>query len=136
MNKQAITAIDKVIGTFFAAFDNRDGKTPNFDDFYDLFIIDCAMIFKREGDTLNPMGLDEFVSPREVMLTDGTLLNFYEWETEQQTLVHGGIATRICRYEKSGLLNGQPYSGQGDKHIQLVLTPQGWKIATVMWQDS
>jgi hypothetical protein len=126
--------IDNIIATFFGVFDNRNGKIPDFDDFYDLFN-ERATILKREGNGVRPMCLEEFTEPREAMLTDGTLQDFYEWETEHQTVINGGIASRICRYSKSGLLNGEPYAGEGSKHIQLILTSYGWKIVSVIWED-
>ena len=133
-DSKAIADIDKVIQAFFAVFDNRQGNIPDFGEFGCLFF-DCSMVYKREGNSVRPMGLDEFIGPRDAMLTDGTLQDFYQWEIESQTLVNGGIATRVCRYGKSGLLNGKPYSGQGNKHIQLALTHDGWKITSVVWQD-
>ena len=81
------------------------------------------------------MSLNEFITPREKLLTDDSLTEFHEWETENQTFVNCGIATRICHFKKKGILNGQPYDGQGEKHIQLVFSNQSWKIASVIWQD-
>ncbi|WP_448563295.1 hypothetical protein [Thalassotalea ganghwensis] len=119
---------------FFSIFDNRDGKTPNFDELKGMFI-DGANIVKRHEQHLEVMSVDAFILPRKRLLTDGSLIEFYEWEIEHQTITSMGLATRISTYGKSGLLNGQPYTGQGEKHIQLILTSQGWKIASIIWQD-
>lgn len=132
---QAQAEIDRIIGVFFAVFDNRNGKTPDFEDFWDLFEAHASIIKRDTTGVVEPMCLEEFVEPREKLLTNGTLTNFYEWETSQQTVINGGIATRLCQFSKQGLLNGEVYSGQGDKHIQLVLTAYGWKIVSVIWQD-
>jgi hypothetical protein len=81
------------------------------------------------------MALQEFISPREAMLTGGSLVEFHEWETEAKTFVSGVTATRICRYEKEGRLNGEPYAGRGAKSIQMTRTPEGWRILSILWED-
>jgi hypothetical protein len=134
MNNPAAAEIDKVMSKFFAVFDNRDGNIPDFGEFGQLFE-DTAMIYKSDGQYTEPMCVEEFMAPRAAILTDGTLQDFYEWEISHKTVINGGIATRLCRYGKSGLLNGAPYAGEGDKHIQLVYTTYGWQIVSVIWQD-
>jgi hypothetical protein len=34
------------------------------------------------------------------------------------------------------VLDGAPYSGGGEKDFQLVRTPRGWKIASIVWKDA
>lgn len=126
--------IDQLINAFFSTFDNRGKKTSNFEHLKAMFI-DSAMIYKHNGETYDAMSVDEFITPRQKMLVDGTLQDFYEWEVEQKTTIEGCIASRICRYGKSGSCNGEQTNGEGRKHIQLINTPAGWKIANVIWQD-
>ena len=126
--------IDDVIAAFFGEFDNREGRKPDFAEFGMLFS-DTSMIYKHNSTGYEPMSVDEFIDPRAKMLTDGTLQNFHEWEVEQQTIIADGIATRISRYAKAGLLNGEDYQGHGVKHIQLLKAGDGWKIISVIWGD-
>lgn len=133
-NSKDKTEINKVINSFFSVFDNRLGKTPDFNIIYDLFIRK-GVIVKKDKSGLEIMSLDEFVKPREILLTSGSLTDFNEWETESTTVIENGIAIRKCKYEKKGLLNGEHYSGRGDKHIQLAKTENEWKIVSVLWQD-
>ena len=128
-------SIDNAVASFFSIFDNRAGKTPNFDELENMFI-DGAFIIKRNDNSLEKMSVGQFILPRKKLLTDGSLVEFNEWETEQETFITMGIATRICKYEKKGLLNGQQYMGKGEKHIQLLLTPYGWKIVSILWEDN
>jgi len=127
-------SIGNLVDLFFSIFDNRAGNTPNFDTLKGLFI-KGASIVKKNGNQLEKMSVSEFIVPRIKILTDGTLVDFYEWQIKQETYIALDIATHICTYGKNGLLNGEAYSGEGEKHIQLLKTPQGWKIASILWQD-
>ena len=125
---------DKLISSFFFVFDNREGKIPEFSELEKLISPD-AVIYKRNGNSIEKMSLEEFWKPREEILTNGTLTEFYEWETESQTSIFSGIASRISSYKKEGLFNGEPYSGEGIKHFQLLLSNDKWKIVSIIWED-
>lgn len=129
-----IHAIDAVINAFFGEFDNRSGRQPEFEHFAALFT-PTAMIYKHDGETVEAMTVCAFIEPRAAMLTNGTLTDFYEWEAENQTIIDGSIASRICRFGKAGFFNGETYQGGGRKHIQLLKTDKGWQITSVIWQD-
>ena len=127
-------SIDYAVTSFFSFFDNRAGKISNFDELENMFIAGASII-KRNDQNLELMSVREFILPRKQLLIDGALVEFNEWEIEHQTFISMGMATRISKYGKNGLLNGQSYTGQGEKHIQLLLTDQGWKIASIIWED-
>jgi len=129
-NKQ----INQFILSFFSCFDNRSSKAPNFDELKDMFL-PTAIIYKRAGLSIEEMSVEQFIAPRKELLTNGSLVNFHEWEIEQQTFIQGGIASCILRYAKEGLFNGKPYEGEGNKHLQLVLSQGGWKISSILWED-
>ena len=134
MTNESLQYIEPLITSFFSVFDNRDDRVPDLSCLGSMFV-PGAIITKRDGDQLNVMSLDDFTAPRQTLLTNGTLVDFHEWEIEAQTFVDNGIATRISKYGKEGALNGEPFSGLGMKSIQLVLTDKGWKIASVLWED-
>jgi hypothetical protein len=127
-------SIDELTQAFFSVFDNRRGRVPDLSRLDQIFV-ERAIITKREGDHLEIMSLAEFVAPRQDLLCSGILVEFHEWEVEAQTFVDGGIATRICKYMKEGLLNGEAFSGVGMKSIQFVRTGRGWRITSVLWED-
>jgi len=140
-NKQTIMSkqcqnkqINQFVSSFFSCFDNRSNKAPNFDELKDMFL-PTAIICKRTGLSIEEMSVEQFIAPRKELLTNGCLVNFHEWEIEHQSFIQGGIASRICRYAKEGLFNGKPYEGEGNKHIQLVLSCDGWKISSILWED-
>ncbi|WP_133501030.1 DUF4440 domain-containing protein [Cognatilysobacter terrigena] len=129
-----VVAIDALAAAFYALFDNRQGLSPLLDSPQALFLHD-AVIVRRDGDVMTAMSLDAFLTPRRRWLSDGTLVDFHEFETQSRTFVADGIATRLSRYRKQGQRDDQRIDGEGAKSLHLVRTEAGWRIASVVWQD-
>ena len=129
-----MTAIDEIATTFFAAFDNRNGKAPDMDALRALFI-DGATIVKVANGEAQVMSVDAFIAPREALLRGDALTDFHEWEESAQTSSFGGIAWRRCTYRKSGTMNGAAFVGAGMKVFSFALQDGRWRIASVLWQD-
>ncbi len=127
-------AIDLLIAQFFQVFDNRSGQTPDFSIMAQL-LLPAVVIHKIDLAEIEGMNLASFLAPRVQLFESGQLTGFHEWETENQTIINGHLASRISYYAKSGQLNGQLYQGSGVKHFQLVKKPAGWQIAAMIWQD-
>jgi hypothetical protein len=127
--------IDELVARFFGVFDNRDGRVPDFAAFDSLFVRG-AVITVRNAGNVQVLSLADFVAPREKLLADGSLTHFHEWELESETFLSGGIASRTCKYRKEGTMNELPYTGQGTKCFHFVRTDSGWRIASVLWEDS
>ena len=53
--------------------------------------------------------LDLFIETRKMILTDGTLTEFDEKETCEETKIINHIAQRYSTYEKSGVLAGKAF---------------------------
>ena len=81
------------------------------------------------------MTLDQFIAPREELLSNGTLIDFAEVEKSESTEVLGHVAHRLSTYEKSGVLEGTPFKTRGVKTFQLIETPAGWRILSMAWDD-
>ncbi len=126
--------IDARVRAFYAAFDNRGGQAPATDALRDLFMPE-GRVTKVSAEGVVTWTVDEFIAPRAAMLTDGTLVDFHEWEVEAETIVTGDIASRRSVYRKAGTLNGEPYAGEGRKFIQLCREDGRWRILSVLWQD-
>lgn len=126
--------VDEIIAVFFDAFTNHGGAAPNIDVLYRLFLPE-ALIVKNVGSVAEVLDVAGFVEPRREILTNGTLVDFREWEVSQTTETFGNIAHRFSRYEKSWNVNGEQYKAAGAKSIQFVRTPAGWKIASLTWDD-
>ncbi|MFE9293774.1 nuclear transport factor 2 family protein [Streptomyces niveus] len=125
--------IDAVTAEFFGAFDNRGGKAADVARIRRLVLPDGVIV--KTGPEFTVYTVDEFVEPRERLLTDGRLVEFSEWETSARTEIAGDIASRFGAYRKSGILDGEPFEGGGTKTIQFVRTPEGWRIAAFAWYD-
>jgi hypothetical protein len=136
-------SIDTLIAAFYSAFDNRARpRVDNGDTGSVRWAAELRAMFIAEGrvtrmspTAVETWNVDDFITPRIVMLSDGTLTNFHEWEIEGATTVLGRIASRQSRYRKSGRLKGEPYSGEGRKLIQLCRVEERWLIVSVLWED-
>jgi hypothetical protein len=128
-------AIDHVIRELFAAFGNRGGVRPALATLRRILLPE-AVIVKNVGPDMEVYGLEGFIAPRERILTDGTLADFDESEEEARTDIHGNVAQRLSLYRKSGVLAGQPFTTRGLKTIQLVRTPDGWRVSALAWDDA
>jgi hypothetical protein len=126
--------IDHIIQLFFSVFNNKDQTTPDWQTLY-CICIPQTIIIKKSGNEETVYGLDDFIAPRKIILTNGTLTGFEEHETSESTLINGNLAQRHTRYSKSGNLNGTFFSADGAKHFQLIQTTAGWKISAVLWED-
>ncbi|GAA1937538.1 YybH family protein [Kitasatospora viridis] len=127
------TAIDQLVAEFFGAFDNRAGGPADVGRLRRLMLPGGVIV--ATGEKYSAFTVEEFVGPRELLLSDGRLVGFAEWETSEQTELMGDVACRFGTYRKSGTLNGEPYEGGGHKTFQLVRTPDGWRIAAFSWYD-
>ncbi|MGW1020392.1 DUF4440 domain-containing protein [Streptomyces niveus] len=125
--------IDAVTAEFFGAFDNRGGKAADVARIRRLVLSEGVIV--KTGPEFTVYTVDEFIEPRERLLTDGRLVEFSEWETSARTEIAGDIASRFGAYRKSGILDGEPFEGGGTKTIQFVRTPEGWRIAAFAWYD-
>lgn len=127
-------AIDALVGAFFNLFSNRGGARPDLRGIFDLCIPE-AVISKCVSSTPEIASLDEFIAPREALLSDGALTDFHEVETAHHTQVFGNVAQRSCTYAKSGVLDGVPFRARGAKVFQFIKGPDGWRISAVSWDD-
>lgn len=126
--------IDQLTQRFFSIFSNTKNQTPPLDSISEL-CLPQALIIKKAGLTEEIYNLETFIAPRKKILTDGTLTEFEEKETEEHTSICGTIAQRSSVYRKQGLLNQQAFEQTGHKFFQYSKTLQGWKISSVLWQD-
>ncbi len=94
-----------------------------------------ARVSRLANGQLDSWSVEEFIAPREGILTDGTLVEFHEWEIEGATSIHGDIAEHRSQYRKSGRLSGDSYVGAGRKLMLLCRLAGHWRIVSVLWED-
>jgi hypothetical protein len=126
--------IDKIINSFYSVFTNANGAKPDFTTLHKICIPEIIII-KKQGLDQTIYNLESFIAPRKTLLTDGSLIDFWEAEQEDVTTVKGHIAQRFSHYRKKGVLNEVPFDQNGNKFFHLILTNKGWKISSVTWED-
>ncbi|OKJ16024.1 nuclear transport factor 2 family protein [Kitasatospora sp. CB01950] len=125
--------LDRLTAEFFDAFDNRDGRKADVARLRRLMLPEAVIVVTTPN--YGTYTVEEFIAPRELLLSDGRLTEFHEWEISEHTDVMDTVACRIGRFGKAGLLNGEPYEGVGTKTFQFARTPDGWRIAAFSWHD-
>ena len=126
--------IDNLTERFFDLFTNINGKIPKVKDIKNIFIEEGIIISNSTGKPI-VYALQDFIEPREKMLSDGTLTDFSENEISNKTKVFENIAQRFCHYKKSGKLNGESFESEGMKTIQFIKIGAEWKMTCVAWSD-
>lgn len=127
--------LDRLMGLFVGAFTNTDGRRPDLDVIREVFIPE-GRIIANVGDKAVVYDLDSFIEPRRKMLTDGTLTEFSEWEVGERTEIRGSVAHRFSEYRKSGYHDGTWFEGSGHKTTHFLRTPDGWRMASLAWDDA
>lgn len=128
------TAIQEVVDAFFGAFVSGPGCAERMDRLRAL-LIEQAVIVRTCGLQPAVMTVEEFIAPREALLTGGSLTHFREWPVQGRVEVFGDIAHWFGSYAKAGTQEGEPFTGRGMKTIQLVRMPDGWRISAAAWDD-
>ena len=127
-------AINEIVEIFFDLFTNTNNRKPNLQKIKEIFI-PAGIIVNNTADEPDIYDIENFIKPREKILTDGTLINFSEKEISYQMEICGNIAHRKSIYVKSGIWNGEPYSGSGIKLMQFIKIKNTWLFASVIWYD-
>jgi len=127
-------AIGAMVGTFFAAFTSGPDVAARLDALRAAFLPQ-ALIVRTCGGEPTVYGVDDFIAPRQALLSGGALVDFAEWELSGHTEVFGDIAHHFCSYAKSGVQDGTPFTGRGMKTLQFVRTAAGWRISAAAWDD-
>ena len=134
-NDSDAAAIDALVARLYAAFRTRDGALPPVDTLRDVFLPD-ALIVKAVGPVPHVFDVTRFIETRRAILTDGSLRDFDEWELDARTLRVGHVVHRWSLYRKVGTKDGVAFDVRGVKSLQCVSTPDGWRIASLAWDDA
>lgn len=127
-------ALQRLVEAFFAAVSFAQGDRPDYAKLHPLFIA-RGLLIKNSGAEPEIATVAEFIEPRQASVDSGALTRFHEAEIAQVTDVFGNVAQRFSIYAKSGSLNGKPFEARGMISTQFVLTPSGWKISSMAWDD-
>ena len=126
--------LERLTREFFAAVSFEPGQRPNYDAIRSLFI-PAGMLIRNTGDAPEVTSVDEFIAPRAALVESGALTSFYEGELSAVDEVFGTVAHRFSAYEKRGVQNGAAFEARGAISTQFVLTPDGWRMSSMAWDD-
>jgi hypothetical protein len=137
-NQQNLTSVkselDHLIAKFFRAVSFESGETPPYDNIPSLFV-EPGLLIKNSATTPEISTVRQFLEPRQAMVAAGELTRFRESELSETTEIFGNVAHRFSAYAKSGTLKGVPFEARGMISTQFVLTPTGWKMSAMAWDD-
>ena len=133
-NAVTYAELERLSREFFRAVSFEHGESPPYSVIRDLFI-ERGLLIKNTGATPEISSIDQFIVPRQAMVDAGDLTRFNEAELHQTTELFGNVAHRFSAYEKSGTMKGVPFEARGMISTQFVLTPQGWKMSSMAWDD-
>ncbi|MFT5316272.1 MAG: hypothetical protein ACI9UK_002117, partial [Candidatus Krumholzibacteriia bacterium] len=91
--KLAKQAIDELTTRFFAAFATQDGAPVDLGPLRKRFL-PTAVITRTCHKDFEAYDLDSFLAPREALLNSGELVDFSEYEAQEETQIYGDIAQR------------------------------------------
>ncbi|WP_256793029.1 DUF4440 domain-containing protein [Terrabacter sp. Ter38] len=127
-------AIQGMVDAFFGAFVSGPGCAERMSLLRGL-LLPQAVIVRTCGREPAVMGIEDFIAPREALLTEGALTDFREWPVTGRIEVFGDIAHWFGSYAKAGTQEGEPFTGRGMKTIQFVRVADGWRISAAAWDD-
>jgi hypothetical protein len=126
--------LDRLIAEFFRAVSFESGETPRYENIHTLFV-ELGLLIKNSATTPEISTIRQFIEPRQAMVATGELTRFRESELSETTEIFGNVAHRFSAYAKSGTLKGVPFEARGMISTQFILTPAGWKMSAMAWDD-
>jgi hypothetical protein len=126
--------LDRLTTEFFLAVSFEVGKMPQYENIHELFI-ESGLLIKNTTPTPEISSVGQFIKPRQAMVLAGELTRFSEIELSEATEIFGNIAHRFSAYTKSGTMKGIPFAARGMISTQFVMTPKGWKMSAMAWDD-
>jgi hypothetical protein len=126
--------LDRLTAEFFRAVSFEPGETPAYGNIHGLFI-ETGLLIKNTSPVPEISTVRQFIEPRQAMVRSGELTRFNESELSETTQIFGNVAHRFNAYAKSGILGGVPFEARGMISTQFILTPAGWKISAMAWDD-
>lgn len=124
-------AIKKAVDDAYKAISFKPGQVVNFSAIKTYFIPNAQLLNFR-NDTLEVMNIDQFVNTYKEFILSDTIKLFYEEEIKGSTDQFGRIAQRMSTY-KTYINTMDSVAERGVNSFQLIKTPQGWKVSSIIW---
>jgi len=124
-------AIKKAVDDAYTSICFKKGEQPRYDDIRKAFIPKAQLINFRT-DTAQVTNLQQFIYLYRTVIETDSINMFYEKELYGKTEQFGKIASRISTYATYLNTMDKP-AERGVNSFQLIKTPQGWKVSSIIW---
>lgn len=124
-------AIKKAVDDAYTAISFKQGEQPRYDSIKNYFIPQAQLI-DFIGDTAQILSIDDFVKAFKNYVQTSNITSFQEQELYGRTDQFGNIAQRISSY-KTYVNSLDIVKERGVNSFQLIKTPQGWKVSSIIW---
>lgn len=125
-------AIKKAVDDAYAVISFKNGAKPDYDSIQYAFI-PKAQLINFIADTAQILSIGDFAKAFKAYVESTKIQTFYEEEIYGKTDQFGNIAQRISAY-KTYINNLDLVKERGVNSFQLIKTPQGWKVSSLIWQ--
>jgi hypothetical protein len=124
-------AIKKAVDDAYGAISFKKGDTPRYDSIKNYFIPKAQLINFR-SDSMQVTSIGQFVYLYRSFIEGDSVKMFYEKELYGKTEQFGKVASRVSTY-KTFLNTMDKPEELGVNLFQLVKTPEGWKVSSIIW---
>jgi hypothetical protein len=124
-------AIQNAVDDAYKSICFKKGEQPRYDDIKKAFIPKAQLINFR-SDTAQLTNLDQFIYLYRTVIETDSITMFYEKELYGKTEQFGRIASRISTYATYLNTMDKP-AERGVNSFQLIKTPQGWRVSSIIW---
>lgn len=124
-------SIKKAVDDAYASLRVSDGGKSHYDSIKNYFIPQAQLINFIE-DTAQILSIDDFVRAFKAYIDSSKIQSFKEQEIYGRTDQFGNIAQRISSY-KTYINSLDMVKERGVNSFQLIRTPQGWKVSSIIW---
>jgi len=125
------SAITKAVQDAYMAISFKEGEQPRYGEIPNYFIPQAQLINFRT-DTADVTNLKQFIELYSGFLQQTKTHMFYEEELFGRTEQFGKVAHRISTYVTYLNTRDKP-AERGVNSFQLIKTPQGWKVSSIIW---
>ncbi|MBD1366701.1 hypothetical protein IDJ77_23015 [Mucilaginibacter sp. ZT4R22] len=125
------SAITKAVHDAYAAISFKKGEKPRLDEIGNYFIPQAQLINFRT-DTADVSTLPQFINLYKQFVSSAHIDEFYEEEAFGKTEQFGRVAHRISTYN-TYLNTRDSIAERGVNSFQLIKTPKGWKVSSIIW---
>lgn len=124
-------AIKKAVDDAYASISFKSGEQLQYDAIKNYFTPQAQLI-NFIGDTAQTLSIDDFVKAFRNYVETTKIQSFQEQEIYGRTEQFGNIAQRISSY-KTFINSLDMVKERGVNSFQLIKTPQGWKVSSLIW---